>query len=632
MVMSSIFGICSRDGRPIAPERVELMRRACFYPNTRSIHAVEGPAAFGSVLAGDTLLPEEAPAPSESVRPGALLAFSGRLDNHQELREALGASHLAPASDVALVRKGYEAWGLEVANKLIGDFVLAVWDPERHRLYCARDAMGVRQLFYCLTDREIAFASHLRQLTALSQIQPDFDDEYFGDLLIEGQTPLGTTPYKGMARLPAGHYLLLEDDRIRLERYWRPEEQRKILCRDPREYAEHLRRLITRAVAAQLGGPGPIWCEVSGGLDSSTVACVSHQLLLSGEASCRGLSAITVVFDREGPGEERRYWQSVLDQCGFPSHQLAADQDDVFSEMDAGAEHWDEPNQQLRFFSHYRRYAELLRQHGVKVLLRGGGAEVAVMSEATGPFHLLDLLRQRRMGDFRNEIKAWQAMLQIPLMNLLWTYLGSPVVRGPRSRYFKSGERVPTWLAPKFVKALGLKDRVNRGWMPNVFRSPGDQWQFEKIGRVPLYRGNLERAAEIRYPFLYRPLIDFSLAIPFEHKVSSKIFKPLLREAMVGVLPQVVRQRKNKGDISRWVVCSLARQWPRIEPQLRTSVLGDLGFVDPVEFLRAVKLFAYGRTDRTVLISTAIALEFWVRHVLNRPAAQLRTSGPSAVG
>lgn len=618
--MTAVCGLLRLDASPADRGRLDAMNSAAVLLRPDDACAtVHGPAALAERRRARPAAGAAAPLPRAGGDGSPVAVLDGRIDNREEILATLPQVP-AGADDVDVLAAAYRAWGDGLLQRLVGEFALAVWDPLDRRLLCANDPAGIRRVYYWLRPRELVFASQLRQLLA-GEEPPGLDDEYFGLFLLDGAPPLAATPYRGIRKLPPGHCLIAEDGRVRVERWWRPEELAPILYRDDDEYAAHFRDVFAQAVRAHLRADGPVWSELSGGLDSSSIVAVAQRLFRAGEAHDRGFATATMVFATTGPGDDPRYRQSLIERDGFTAHTITADESNVFADMPAGVAFWDEPHQQVRFYAFFRRYQRMLGEAGVSALLCGNGGEIPMLLEYPPPLHLADLLRRGRWRTAWREALIWQRALRLPLANVAWTWGVSPLLRPPNRSYAFEKPALPAWIEPAFARRLGLSRRANRAVMPPVFRSVGDQWQYEKLGRCgeALFRGYMEYGCEMRYPFLSRPVLEFGLAVPYRRLLTPGTFKPVLRRAMAGILPEVIRTRVDKGDIGRWVVRSLAAEWPVLEPLLRHSVLAELGYVRGEELHRAVHLFTYGKAERTGLLSAIVALEIWTRWALGAP-------------
>jgi asparagine synthase (glutamine-hydrolysing) len=184
----------------------------------------------------------------------------------------------------------------------------------------------------------------------------------------------------------------------------------------------------------------------------------------------------------------------------------------------------------------------------------------------------------------------------------------------PRRMLRRGGERIPRWIAPSFARRYDLEHRLQ--WR-RLAAPRGDQYAGTVRFEVDhmwscLDRGVVDDALEMRYPFLYRPLVEFSLALPPAMRTRPFARKWILREAMNGVLPELVRTRRGKGGISGRVELSLVRERARIDAMLRDPVLGQLGAVVPSRVRAAVAAACAGDEWARSQVTTTLALETWL--------------------
>ncbi len=621
--MNTIFGLIDLQGKPLPTERFGRMRKSALQlrqgPCAERVAATSALAALGdrgSLARGG---------PSQTT-----VVFEGRLDNRRELAKELAFD--PPGSAADLVLAAYDAWGRGCVDRLVGAFALAIWDPHRHRLVCARDALGINTLFYSFDKDQAAFASQLRQVLATRESAPPLNEEYLCVFLQVGAPAFDATPYQGIHKLKPGHLLVVDAGGACEERYWRPEELPPVVYSDPRDYTRHFLEVFREGVAVCLAAEGPIWCDLSGGLDSSSIVCVAQELILSGRVDVTSFGTFTALL--ADPDPAKAYVQSVLDKYPVQAHFLPAEEHSAFESMEQAALFYDEPNQQIRFYNYLQAQREMMELASVRVLLRGIAAEAAVLTENPLPLHLPNLLRSGRLLHFGHELFAWQRALGLPLANVFSQCVLGPLKNPTLDRYYDTATTIPSWVAPEFAERLRMRERANRGWMPRRFDDVGNQWHYEKVGRVSSYldRGLGQAICESRHPFLHRPLIELCLAIPYEHKVLAGTFKPLLRRAMAGILPDRIRLRTDKADIGRWVIHSIARQWPKIAPHFKDTVLESLGLVRGRELFQVLHDFGFGKVKRTTLLSSVVALEFWLRQAVEGAAspttAALREAAP----
>ena len=629
--MSGIVGLWNLDGGPVDPAVLSRMSSAIGHrgPDGEGRRTERG---VGFACQHLWVTAEEIGEVQPLVgRSGIMLVMDGRIDNRDELRRLLdGEGPLPSRGDPDLVLTAYRKWGPALADRILGDFALAVWDGERRRLVCARDAMGIRPLYYRRTRGELRAASQIGQLLAPGESMPELCEEFFAHYLITGVPHLELTPFQEIRCLPAGHALIQEaEGEPEIRRFWCPETLPEIRHARPQDYAEEFLSLFQQAVRCVLSDSQPAVFELSGGLDSSSIVAVAH-LLAAHASPAAEFSTLSLVFDQATHSDERAFIAPMVERLGLRSRFLVADAWNVFEGAQQGAHYWDVPHTQICFFPTFRRYRQVMADERSRLLVSGIGAESVVGTEIPFPIHLSSSLRRLRLVRLARELAAWQRYRGVPLLNLFLDNCVKPLLR-PGMQLYTRPERPPGWIARSFAKRHRLAERVNRGWMPLRFSDAADQLQYEHLGQNPSFRyqGYLERWGDIRYPFLYRPLVEFMLGIPREQKIRPGEFKPLLRRALAGILPEEIRTRQTKSGSGHWIYLSILRERPRLEPLLRRPLQAELGWVDGDELFKAFQLASHGHAPDSFMLTSALALELWLRAALGEPgaAAEPATAG-----
>ncbi len=545
---------------------------------------------------------------------GCAVVFDGAIDNRREIATALDISSAdeQALSDADLVLRAYERWERRCPQRLVGGFAFALWDPRRSGVLCARDPLGVRQLFYTAHPGRFAAASQVRQL--VDETPKALDEEYVADYLAWGFPVGSSTPYPSAKRLLAGHALWFDGRRATETRYWDPGALPTIDHRDERRYAEEFYAHFLDAVGVALHRPGVVMSELSGGLDSSSIVCALGELVAAGRADRARGETLSVVYDEAHLSDEREWSRAVVQKYGFEPNVLVGD-GQVMRDLDEATSHWDEPSAQMAFFSLFRAYGDTLRQRRASVLLSGIGAEAVMTSESPEPIHLSELLLSGRLPSFVRELVGWQRALHVPLLNLLIQGVATPIF-APSRNFFFSRTKVADWISPSFADRMRVERRLVRAWAPRQSRNAVRQFQLERLWRISgmLYRGYLEQCLPIRYPFLHQPFVEYMLQVPFEFKARPGESKALLRQGMSGVLPEEIRSRRDKRGPGHAVYLGIDRSWTSLEAVVRDPVLADHGIVDREKLFAAAELARQGCCPNLVLLMSILALEFWTRH------------------
>lgn len=313
--MSRIGGLFRIDGAPIDPTLPGRVV-AALAPGDADGSGVwtGGPVAL--VCSHQWTTPEASGSEQPVARIGARcrLVADARLDNRDDLIAQLQGHLVGPRpSDAALIVAAYSRWGVDCARHLTGDFAFALWDAERRRLLCLRDPIGVRQMYYRHEDRLFAVASNLRAVNVAFDRRPARHDALLQDLLAGRMDRwVHETAYRGVFRVPPGYRLIVDADGVRLERYYVLGERGQVRLRREDDYAEAFRAHLERAVRVRLRNQGGAGVLVSGGLSSSSVACIADRLAARGHEPAR-LYAATI--DRASSSGDHESLAAIAAAC-----------------------------------------------------------------------------------------------------------------------------------------------------------------------------------------------------------------------------------------------------------------------------------------------------------------------------
>lgn len=207
------------------------------------------------------------------------VVFNGEIYNYKELRQELASRghSFRTNSDTEVIIYGYKEWGTQVLSRLNGMFGLAIWDLSRERLVIARDAMGIKMIYYRLDHGSLRFGSEIRPIIAGDVTKPEVDPSALKLFLRFRYTPSPLTIFRGVRKLAAGTMLVVEAGTCRQERWYNytavPFDERK----DEREVTEELLDLYRAAVKRHLLSDVPLGILLSGGLDSGLLLALMNE-------------------------------------------------------------------------------------------------------------------------------------------------------------------------------------------------------------------------------------------------------------------------------------------------------------------------------------------------------------------
>ncbi|MGE0407118.1 MAG: asparagine synthetase B [Candidatus Korobacteraceae bacterium] len=624
--MSRIVALFHRDGRP-----ANLETLAKLVAPMRHV-ATDGPRFWTGGSAGLVYqclqsavkgLDELQPA----VHGGNLaICFDGRLDNREELIALLASdlgSHAAELPDSSLVLACYRRFGENFAGRLIGDFALAIYDGSKKHLLFARDLAGARALYFWVSPKIVIAASEIKGILEHPDVNRQPNDLVLADLLIGGDPhELRLTCFKNVIRVQPGYTVLITPGEVREFRHWSFDPMRQIRLGSVQEYAEALRALFEQAVRRRLRASGPVAVMVSGGLDSSAILCQATKLWQSGAAvaEARGLSQ---VFPDGSDADEKDYLTDIEAMYGIGIHRLPSP---PFRYVDEQKWLWRTEFPRMYLQGDLEAFAAA-RDLGCTTILHGDYGDQIMASTA----RLQDLLRTFRWLQFRREYRIFaRSMREGANLRCFGTFFRSLIpnamVRLMRALLRCSGRLDgPGWYS-KHLRKLAYERRIAQ--RPTADRFPSKHieklheyftWTyvlnlFEDYNKLAASCG-LEKA----YPFMDRDIVEFVMAIPSEVVNLKGLYKGLFREAMRGILPEPIRLRFSKADLTAVNSGAAAAGFPRFREYFEGQTLSavQFGYVNPARFADAFEEHRSQLNDQLIFpaweMNSVVALELWLR-------------------
>ena len=622
--MSRICGWVDFAGGPAAAETLRAMASAAA---PRGGEGVRYQRRRGAALAfaGLDSTPESAGAPQPLSSPDGTvqLCADARLDNREELLAILGSEVRKPSpADAELILAAYLHWGTECAEHLLGDFAFVVWDAGPRRLFAARDPLGIKALHYCRAGGVLAFASEAHQILHHPAVGNRLDERTVGEFLVDSIRTSDRTFFRSVKRLMPAHRLIAAADGTRIERFWDVDPERRIRYRRDEEYAEHFRELFGRAVAARLRTrAAAVGVSMSGGLDSTSVTATADRLLA--EPGSPRLVAASYVFHRLHDCDESPNIRAMIDELGIDVELIDAERHWIFRDPEAYEPYPETPL--LNWDGVYRQVFDRLRQRGASVLLGGLGGDNLHLGS---PRSYVDRWRRGEIAVVGEILRRAWSLRGKPLWGAIRQYLYRPAVARMRAGLGKDDDTAwaPSWVTPALRRCV---EESPAEPMPRRFEELARQQLYENIFLLALdgrAMDWLDRCAyrwgfEVRHPHLDRRLVELVLAIPAQQLYSPGWYKPLLRRAMAGTLPEAVRCQTGKSNLLSFLHFSLReREGDRIERILETPLSAEMGLVDGPRLRDAFRGYRRdGRLECDVAkLWFAIDFELWIRRFHQR--------------
>ena len=604
-------GICYFDGREIAESEAATLRGWFLSSECERLRDHIRPGLFFA-YAPFRHCGLSAAGTQPHVQEGGILTFDGRLDNRRDLLLEFRGRRDDEA-DAALVAAVYETRGAEGLAHLLGDWSLALWDARNKTMLLASDFAGVRPLYY-LVDRERAvWSTRLDPLVRWAHAT-EIDDRYVAGFLAHGGCP-NRTPYRRVWSVPPGCAVLVGRDGARTRRFWSLPVAATIRYSGEEEYEEQLRALFREAVKCRLAADSTSVCELSGGLDSSSVVSMASHLVRTGE--CGAARIVTLSFEHEG-SIDRPFYTALEEFCGVQGIHLPTADFPFLTEA--------EPGEALPAFwtALLKRVSALAREMRAASYLTGLLGDAIMGNWSDDSEQVAGLLRRGRIGAALAQSLAWSKAARVPVLWILWRALQAslptaivPARRSPWTAESAGDETQDDSISSRFRKSTGLDE-------PGTFFST--DWEHARPERRKHFRA-LMQSLELRrlqapepfehfdytHPYLHRPLVTFMLSIPAEIVCRPGEPRRLMRRAFRELWPARLRQRRSKEDYTGVFLKSLTPLAAKLLKRDRPLEVVERGYVDRASLEKRLERMTMSLSCNEPQLRNIILLECWLR-------------------
>ena len=630
--MSSIVGIINLDGAPVALPLIQRMTRASAQRGAQDQSVwSNGHVGFGHVMLRTTPEAEHERQPF-SLDGRVWITADARVDDRDGLiheLEVKGRHALKAAADVELILHAYHVWGENCVDHLVGDFSFAVWDEPRRTLLCARDQVGIKQLYFYANQRTFIFSSTISAILTALDSPPALNEEILKDYLAgDFDQWSDETAYKDIFPVRPAHKIVIRDHIVH-KRYYDFKTVTPTRYRSDEEYAEHFRELFTKVVRSMARSTAPLGLQVSGGVDSSSIASVLNHREKSNGAASAPVILYSYVSKQFPAADEREYLNALIDHCS-PWGARLLDFDKMWSLKDYELDH-DYLPEEPEIWLLRRCVVDMLREassDGCRVMLTGLGGDQVLLGSAYAMPSLLGLVE---LNSLPSELKHFAAKTTRSAPSLLLSGVALPrlksVIPLDTLRHFKaiftrrsSGHPRPEWIvgggavqSVKETKQRSNGDFVFSGTssgssiLSSVF---GGYWQKGLSGLD--YVSKLYRI-EQRHPYLNRRVIEFLTSLPPNLLFRQGFNKWVLRQAMAGILPEKIRTRKSCGTCTDLVHLGWRQnEKARINQLINHSLTAAAGWIDQERLKKAWLKYWEGADEDLWYLNAWLNTELWL--------------------
>ena len=619
-------GICGQynysDQTSVIPATIERMTKTLIHrgPDDEGYH-LAGPLGFGFRRLSIIDL-EGGHQPMSDQEKSVWIVFNGEIYNFPDLRKELESfGHVFQTRcDTEVIIHGYKQWGDRVFDHLNGMFGLAIWDEKRRRLVLARDAMGIKLIYYSIGGGRVYFGSEIRPVIAAMNEKPGVDPQAVNLFLRYRYTPSPLTMFKGVSKLAPGTMLVVENGACRIERWYKFKPASFSPPKSDQEAKEELLEIYKRAVKRQLMSDVPLGLLLSGGIDSG---------LLLGLMKLSGNSwrTYTVGYGRGFKDDELSDAAETARILSSENVSVVLDRETFESNLSRIVSSLEEPVCTSSIVPMY--FVSQRAREDVKVALIG-----------QGPDELFGGYRRHlgvRYGSYWRALPGW---LRKPLTTAINTL--------PRSETLKRG-----------VYSLNIADRMRRyqhvfsiipgetvdGLFQDGMLSPdtGDKvleyWgdlaglmeETDELGGFQLLelrsslpdellmfgdKLSMAHSLEVRVPYLDREVVEYVQRLPAHFKVRNGTQKWLHRQVCEDFLPKSILRRKKRGFgvnvVDQWFRDSASK---KMEDILLNNSSLMYQFLRPTAVQQLLEQHTSHKNDNYKILSSLIIFEEWLRSI-----------------
>jgi asparagine synthase (glutamine-hydrolysing) len=467
-----------------------------------------------------------------------VIIFNGEIYNYKELKQELDHEYyFRTLSDTEVILAGYKKWGKDVSRRLNGIFAFAIWDKKNKELFCSRDHLGVKPLYYYWDGKKFIFASELSAIL-LHDIPTKLNLDAFNKYMRVLYAPEPHSMVENIFKLPPGSNLSFKDGRLEVETYYSPSYEPKKWTY--KEACEQVYKTVHEAVSRQLVADVPVGIYLSGGIDSSAVLAAASKVK-------KDINTFSVGFELDQDEEPEKFntdfnlAKEISAHFGATHHPLVITAKDVSENLEKILGMFDDPISNPTSVSMY--FLSRFTKDQATVVLSGEGGDelfggyeryrLSVRADLLGKIPFLKFFLPRRV----REVIGMSSLDRLAKFEFEKDHRLSKVVS--KRAFQPMGEVIQSF--SKYVRgsnnteALMMADLGS--WLPDQALLLADKMTM---------RGSLEG----RVPLLDTEVVNLSMSLPLKYKVDIFRTKKILKDAFKKDLPPILFSQPKRGWFS----------------------------------------------------------------------------------
>ncbi|MSU54441.1 MAG: asparagine synthase (glutamine-hydrolyzing), partial [Candidatus Staskawiczbacteria bacterium] len=472
------------------------------------------------------------------------IVFNGEIYNFKELRselESLGHVFVSK-TDTEVILYAYQEWGAKCVEKFSGMFAFVIFDETKSQLFLARDRIGEKPLYYYQDQEKFVFGSEIKAILEDISIVRQVDAQGLSNYVAFGHSIAPDTMYRGIKKLLPGHYMVFENGRADITKYWDSRVVEEPIQKEKEYYIKKIQELFEASVKERLISDVPLGVFLSGGLDSSAVVAMMAKHQTS------PIKTFSIGFNVPGTEfNELADAKIVADYFKTDHHEIILQEQDLIDALPELVYHFDEPFADAAAFPVFL-LSKFAKQH-VSVALTGDGGD-----EIFGGYRRYAVEKHMQALSVPGMLAA--GFYALPGLRKTKKLLKALAIKNPLERYaswisFFSPDMQEQLFVANQPDALGaykkhLSKVGNGTWLDKIM------YLDQKILLPDAYLEKVDKMSmafglETRAPMLDHKLVEFANSMPAKYKIKGLTTKYLFREAMKGILPASILNKKKHG-------------------------------------------------------------------------------------
>ena len=520
------------------------------------------------------------------------ISFDGEIYNKEHLIKKLEKDHIIKTNSCAeIVLHAYEDEDFNCINKFNGMFAFCLWDSINNWLFCARDRLGEKPLYYYKYQDSIIIASEIKGILADPSVPRKPNKNFIYEYIVSGaratrecSSRTEDTFFSGIKELLPAHYMIIDKTGIKIRKYWQPIKK---LTSNHNRFNDHwcaseFRNLLRDSISIRLPNDLPVGTFLSGGLDSTSLAFLVEMIKKdSKNKNIKTHELFSAIYKGQiEQGDEKHYIKEVEQTIGKKINYIFPSVEGEWDNIKKFIYYIEEPVGVFNYYVYWYLFQNAKQK--VKIIFHGQGPD-----EILGGHTEYLLIYFKELWDK----KKIRTLVKELICSVDWTL---PYMA--RSIWFRRNAqfRAKKLLAQNFVADYN-KNQKSRGdiSLQDTLLKDSTQLLAEHL-RVE-DRASSAFSIECRHPFLDHRIVEFVFSLPSNQKIRNGYTKYVLRKAMEGIIPEAIRKKRKKAatpiPFQNW----LKTLRPNIRELFNSKKIQEQGYFNTDTILKIIDLYCDGK-------------------------------------